>query len=279
VFFDLEKAYDTTWKHGILQDLHDAGPHGRMPDFISRFLSGRQFRVRVGSHLSDVYQQEMGVPQGSILFVTLFILKINPIVECLPPGVRSSLYVDDFVICYCTLQMASAERQLQLCLNKLQNWGYTNGFHFSKSKTVCVHFCQQRCLHFELERYLAKVKIPVESQTKFLRIKFDSKLSFIPHLQYLKDKCLEALNLLRVVLHADWGADDTTLLRLYRSLIRSKLDYGCTIYGSARKSYIQSLDRVQDAGVAQRERKLFHSDHFIFIRYELLKTKHNTAIN
>ena len=25
VFFDLEKAYDTTWKHGIMKDLYDAG--------------------------------------------------------------------------------------------------------------------------------------------------------------------------------------------------------------------------------------------------------------
>ena len=26
VFFDLQKAYGTTWKHGILQDLHDICP-------------------------------------------------------------------------------------------------------------------------------------------------------------------------------------------------------------------------------------------------------------
>ena len=32
VFFDLEKAYDTTWKYGILRDLHDAGLCGRMPE-------------------------------------------------------------------------------------------------------------------------------------------------------------------------------------------------------------------------------------------------------
>ena len=44
--------------------------------------------------------QEMGVPQGSILSVTLFCLKINSIVEALCPGVEFSLYVDDFVICY-----------------------------------------------------------------------------------------------------------------------------------------------------------------------------------
>ena len=25
VFYDLEKAYDTTWKYGIMKDLHSAG--------------------------------------------------------------------------------------------------------------------------------------------------------------------------------------------------------------------------------------------------------------
>ena len=25
IFFDLEKVYDTSWKHGILQDLHELG--------------------------------------------------------------------------------------------------------------------------------------------------------------------------------------------------------------------------------------------------------------
>jgi len=47
---------------------------------------------------------------------------------------------------------------------------------------------------------------------------------------------MKALNLLRVVAHAKWGSDEATLLHLYRSLIRSKLDYGAIVYGSARKS-------------------------------------------
>ena len=77
VFFDLEKAYDTTWKYGILQDLHEAGLRGRIPQFISKFLENRNFRVRLGSTLSEPYEQEMGVPQGSILSVTLF--SITPV--------------------------------------------------------------------------------------------------------------------------------------------------------------------------------------------------------
>jgi ribonuclease HI len=45
------------------------------------------------------------------------------------------------------------------------------------------------------------------------------------------------------------GSRQHYLLRLYRSIIRSKLDYGCIVYGSARDSYIKSLDRVQNAAL------------------------------
>jgi hypothetical protein len=54
------------------------------------------------------------------------------------------------------------------------------------------------------------------------------------------------MNLLKVVSHTDWGGDTDTLLTLYRSLVRSKLDYGCIVYSSARKSYIQMLEPVQN---------------------------------
>ena len=49
--------------------------------------------------------------------------------------------------------------------------------------------------------------------------------------------------------HTSWGADRTTLLKLYRSLVRSKLDYGCIIYGSARKSYLQMPDPIHNQGL------------------------------
>ena len=42
-FFDLEKAYDTTWKYGIMRDLHDLGLKGRLQHFIDGFLSDRKF--------------------------------------------------------------------------------------------------------------------------------------------------------------------------------------------------------------------------------------------
>jgi len=169
-----------------------------------------------------------------------FVLKINSIIKAVSPGVDYSLYVDDFLICYHSKHIHIIERHLQRCLNKLQEWADTNGFKFSTAKTVCVHFCRLRKFHSDPQLLLNGSPIPVVEEVKFLGIIFDKKLSFLPHLRYLKNKCSKALNLLRVVAHTSCGADQQTLLHLYRSVIRSKLDYGCIVYGSACSSYLQN---------------------------------------
>ena len=142
--------------------------------------------------------------------------------------------------------MAFLERQLQKCLNNLAEWSTKNGFKFSKSKTVAMHFCNKRNLHPDPELSLENTPIPVVTETKFLGIIFDNKLSFKPHIKYLKQKCQSSLNLLKVVSHMNWGGDSVTLLRLYKALIRSKLDYGCAVYGAARPSYLKCPNTVQN---------------------------------
>ena len=44
-------------------------------------------------------------------------------------------------------------------------------------------------------------------------------------------------------------ADRKVLLRLYRTLVRSKLDYVCIVYGSARQSYFRKLDSIHNQGL------------------------------
>ena len=43
VFFDLQKAYITTWKYGILNDLHSMGLRGNLPIFIGNFFIRQNF--------------------------------------------------------------------------------------------------------------------------------------------------------------------------------------------------------------------------------------------
>ena len=70
-----------------------------------------------------------------------------------------------------------------------------------------------------------------------------------PHIKYLKARCQKSLNILKVLSRTEWGADRTKLLKLYRSLVRSKLDYGCIVYGSASKTALAKLDPVHNQGL------------------------------
>ena len=73
-----------------------------------------------------------------------------------------------------------------MCLDRIEQWANENGFCFSKSKTVCVHFCQQRRLHTDPVLILYKVIIPVVPQAMFLGVIFDKKLNFKAHIDYLR---------------------------------------------------------------------------------------------
>jgi len=79
-------------------------------------------------------------------------------------------------------------------------------------------FCRLRKSHPDPQLFLNGNPVPVIEEVKFLGITFDRKLLFLPHLRYLKNKCAKSLNLLRVVAHTSWGADQLTLLHLYRDL-------------------------------------------------------------
>ena len=105
-------------------------------------------------------------------------------------------------------------------------------------------------MHCKTNTLAVAVTIWKQDVVHFSDIKLKCKLYYFDTLMMLNssanDKCTKALNLLRVLAHTSWGADQETLLHLYRSLIRSKLDYGCIVYGSARGSYLRMLDPIQN---------------------------------
>lgn len=246
VFFDLEKAYDTTWRYGILRDLFNHGLRGHLPIFIRNFLQERRFSVRLGGCMSGEHQQETGVPQGSVLSVTLFVMKIDQIVNQIPADLNfhSSLFVDDLQISYTHTDLNVVEEKLQAAIDRVSNWASMNGFKFSASKTFAIHFTKIPGIHLPPTIKLNGTNIPVKESGKFLGLVFDSKLTWKPHIAQLKTNCTKALNILKSLVSTNWGADQEMLMHLYRALVRSRLDYGAIVYGSACDTTLKTLDVI-----------------------------------
>ena len=249
VFFDLEKAYDTTWRGGIIQEFHKMGIRGNMIKFINEFLSDRFLKVRVGDSVSKRYKQEEGVPQGSVLSVTCFSVAINKIVEAVCPPVKCSLFVDDFAL-YCRgYDAVQVCKHLQKAINAVSKWADSRGFRFSTTKTTAVRFARHLRKETIPTLTLKGSILPYEDQVKFLGLIFDKRLTWGPHIDSLKKRVKKSLDILKVVSSYDWGADKKSLLKLYDAVCRSKLDYACQIYSSACETQLKKLDVVHNMGL------------------------------
>ncbi|GFW86831.1 uncharacterized protein TNCV_2809861 [Trichonephila clavipes] len=145
--------------------------------------------------------------------------------------------------------MRLIERQLQTTVNRLVKWCDQNGHTISPSKSSCVHFCRKRNLHPDPSIDIENIQIPVVSKVRFLGVIFDCKLTFLPHVLYLRKKCERSLNILKVLSNTLWRADRVSLLRVYQALILSRLDYGCVVYGSARASVLKRLDAIHHSAL------------------------------
>ena len=68
-------------------------------------------------------------------------------------------------------------------------------------------------------------------------------------MQALKISCMKSLNVLRCIAHRRWGADRTSLLRLYIMLVKPKLYYRCDVYSSATQAVLNKLPPVHNEAI------------------------------
>ena len=93
VALDIFKTFDRVWHAGLLYKLKSYGISGQIFGLISSFLSNRRFPVVLDGKSSQEYPVNAGVPQGSILGPTLFLLYINDLPDDVICDI--AIYADD----------------------------------------------------------------------------------------------------------------------------------------------------------------------------------------
>jgi hypothetical protein len=89
-FMDIEKDFDTTRHSGLLYKLSKLEFATTLMKLISSFFSQRRFSVSVEGAMSRPREIQAGVPQMSVLSLTLYNMYINNAPQT--PGVHLSLF-------------------------------------------------------------------------------------------------------------------------------------------------------------------------------------------
>jgi len=99
----------------------------------------------------------------------------------------------------------------------------------------------------ELDIKLYGEKIPVDKEPKLLGMKFDRRLNFGAQASALKTKAAERLNILKILSYdRNRRLDYGTLIKIYKSLVLSILDYTAFMFGTISSSYMNTLEAVQN---------------------------------
>lgn len=249
ILFDIQKAYDTTWRYNIIREIHNIGLRGELAIFIQNFLSNRKFKVRANNcYSNNYYDMENGIPQGASISTTLFLIAINSIVKNIEAPVQYSLFADDLVIFLSSNDHQFAQITLQQTINKLEVWCRITGFEFNATKTKCIKFYHNRLEANPLPSLtLFNKTLKFYDQVKYLGVTFDNKLTFKNHINEIKSRTRKQISLMKCINHHKWGADYATLMKIYHAKVRAIIDYAAPVYNSSSsKSLLKSLEPIQN---------------------------------
>lgn len=238
----MEKAHDMMWKEGLLIKLDIMGVGGKVYNWIMDFLFGRAIRVRAGNSFSERYVVENGTPQGSVIGPLLFSIMINDVYRQIGSDIGKSLFADDGAIWKRGRNINYVVGKVQEAIIEIQNWSLTWGFKLSVEKSETVFFFTRKRIGEDISLKLYGQELKKVKAFKFLGILVDERITWKIHIDKVEDKCKKVLNIMRCLAGTMWGADKVPLRSIYTTLIRSVLDYGLIVFGSAACSSLQKLD-------------------------------------
>ena len=108
---DVSKAFDRVWHAGLLHKLKSYGLPGQIFGLIFSFLNNRRLQVVLDGRSSQEYLVNAGIPQGSIVGTTFFLLYINDLPDAVICNI--DIYADDATRYFKCDQISDLWQQLE----------------------------------------------------------------------------------------------------------------------------------------------------------------------
>jgi hypothetical protein len=243
VYIDFQKAFDSVPHPKLLKKLAMYGIKKNLLHWISAFLSNRYQRILVGNSLSSATNILSGVPQGSVLGPTLFLLYIND----LPSIVKDlncylMLYADDIKL-YSSFKDADYSHDLAVAIYRVYLWSKKWQLKVANDKCFTHRLAANSlCKDFNYNYQLGVHNLIWSAHPKDLGVTMDSNLNYNNHIANI----VRASNIRGyLILKCFKSRDPRIIVKAFSTYVRPILEYCSPVWSPHRTELIKAVERVQ----------------------------------
>ena len=249
IYLDYAKAFDKVDHNILLAKLKKYGIKGKMYEWIKEFLKDRTQTVVVEGHKSSFRIVISGVPQGTVVGPILFILYINDLIYILEHS-KGLSFADDTKLIRAIRNMLGV-KMLQEDLFLVISWSLLNNMQLHEKKFEVLNYSLNSSLllsqlpfYPECKQYTTSRSHVIEPTdvVRDLGIHISNDRSWTPHIE----KTVQgARTVASWVLSVFRDRTPLLMMTLFKSMVRSKLEYCCPVWNPVKVRDIQALENVQ----------------------------------
>lgn len=243
IFLDLTKAFDKVNGQTLLNKLAEQGAPADIIDWYEAFLNKRRIKIFCPEGELNIEVND-GLAQGCPGSPTLFIIYTIELHDIEEEGVTLVQFADDFAIVakgHRFEAVNKANRYLQKFLEKMEE------LNFSVNPDKCAAINYTKIADSCIDIRIQGKKIQFNNTHKYLGYVLDKGLIHAKHIEEITAKASASMTLVRMLSNRKSPANPGTMVKIADALVRSKLDYGSSVYGAAAKTHLQKIQTVANS--------------------------------
>lgn len=219
--------------------------------FIFNLISSREVHFKF-MDVDIIRHTHKGLPQGCVLSPTLYSIYVADLEEFLQfnPNIKTLQYADDVCLYISLSNRIDALAGLEEAGNKLADWYDSLGLELAPDKTQLCIFNRnnnQRDRFWSIR--VRNTIIHAVPSVRFLGIVFQNNLKWNRQIDRIVASCSKPMAVMSFLRTTWWGSDPALLLSIYKSLVRSRLEYGAFVWYNLPQYLIQKLNVIQSQAI------------------------------
>ena len=168
--------------------------------------------MKIGDTSSQLYNTNLGTPQGSVLGPLLFLLYVNDLPEFVTDHGRLFMNADDTTVVLSAPTVKEVSEKVSLVLDLFNTWCESYHLIINANKSVIVKFCYGHRITPDLSFHINDFEISLSENTNFLGTIVDQRLDFTAQVNNVCSKLCKAMYAIRTLKNT---ITDDSLLNVY----------------------------------------------------------------